>query len=43
MLINKSHHVAYRCIDAKQTVEWHQKHLDMKFVHDTSNFDDSMD
>lgn len=32
MLIRKVHHVAYRCIDAKQTVEWYQKHLDMKFV-----------
>ena len=32
MLINKIHHVAYRCIDAKQTVEWYGKHLDMKFV-----------
>ena len=26
MLIKKVHHVAYRCIDAKQTVEWYQKH-----------------
>lgn len=26
------HHVAYRCKDAKQTVEWYQKHLDMDFV-----------
>jgi catechol 2,3-dioxygenase-like lactoylglutathione lyase family enzyme len=32
MLVKKVHHVAYRCIDAKQTVEWYQKHLDMKFV-----------
>ena len=32
MLIKKVHHVAYRCIDAKQTVEWYEKHLDMKFV-----------
>jgi catechol 2,3-dioxygenase-like lactoylglutathione lyase family enzyme len=32
MLIRKVHHVAYRCIDAKQTVEWYQKHLDMNFV-----------
>lgn len=32
MLIKKVHHVAYRCIDAKQTVEWYGKHLDMKFV-----------
>lgn len=32
MLIKKVHHVAYRCLDAKQTVEWYGKHLDMKFV-----------
>jgi lactoylglutathione lyase len=32
MLIQKVHHVAYRCIDAKQTVEWYEKHLDMTFV-----------
>ncbi len=32
MLIQKVHHVAYRCIDAKQTVEWYEKHLDMRFV-----------
>jgi lactoylglutathione lyase len=32
MLIRKVHHVAYRCIDAKQTVEWYQKHLGMNFV-----------
>ncbi len=32
MLVEKVHHVAYRCIDAKQTVEWYQKHLDMKFI-----------
>jgi catechol 2,3-dioxygenase-like lactoylglutathione lyase family enzyme len=32
MLVQKIHHVAYRCIDAKETVEWYEKHLDMKFV-----------
>ncbi|MFC3532813.1 VOC family protein [Vogesella facilis] len=32
MLISKIHHVAYRCKDAKETVEWYVKHLDMKFV-----------
>jgi lactoylglutathione lyase len=32
MLIRKVHHVAYRCVDAKQTVEWYQKHLGMNFV-----------
>ena len=26
------HHVAYRCNDAKETVEWYQKYLDMKFI-----------
>jgi lactoylglutathione lyase len=32
MLIQKVHHVAYRCVDAKQTVEWYEKNLDMRFV-----------
>lgn len=32
MSIQKIHHVAYRCIDAKATVEWYEKHLGMKFV-----------
>lgn len=32
MLVEKVHHVAYRCRDAKQTVEWYEKHLKMKFV-----------
>ncbi|MCX7174674.1 MAG: VOC family protein [Proteobacteria bacterium] len=32
MPIRKIHHVAYRCVDAKQTVEWYGKHLGMKFV-----------
>jgi len=32
MLITKIHHVAYRCNDAKETVEWYEKHLDMRFV-----------
>lgn len=31
-LIQGVHHVAYRCKDAKETVEWYQKHLDMEFV-----------
>jgi len=26
------HHVAYRCRDAKLTVEWYRKHLQMDFV-----------
>ena len=30
--IRKIHHVAYRCHDAKETVEWYHKHLDMDFV-----------
>ncbi len=32
MNIRQIHHVAYRCKDAKETVEWYEKHLDMKFV-----------
>ena len=32
MQIQKIHHVAYRCKDAKETVEWYVKHLNMKFV-----------
>lgn len=31
-LIRKIHHVAYRCKDAKQTVEWYGKYLDMGFI-----------
>ena len=26
------HHVAYRCRDAKETVEWYREHLQMDFV-----------
>lgn len=32
MKIKKFHHVAYRCIDAKQTVEWYGKYLNMDFI-----------
>ncbi len=32
MKIEKIHHVAYRCKDAKQTVEWYGKMLNMDFV-----------
>ena len=32
MSIQRIHHVAYRCRDAKQTVEWYGKHLGMGFV-----------
>ena len=32
MKIEKIHHVAYRCRDAKQTVEWYRKNLNMDFV-----------
>lgn len=32
MQIKKIHHVAYRCINAKETVEWYAKHLNMQFV-----------
>lgn len=30
--IQRIHHVAYRCKDAKQTVEWYTRHLGMDFV-----------
>lgn len=32
MSIQRIHHVAYRCIDAKETVEWYGKYLGMNFV-----------
>ena len=32
MSIARIHHVAYRCVDARQTVEWYRKHLGMEFV-----------
>ena len=32
MKIQRIHHVAYRCHDVKQTVEWYRQHLDMDFV-----------
>lgn len=32
MKINKIHHVAHRCKDAKETVEWYGKYLNMDFV-----------
>jgi glyoxylase I family protein len=32
MNIKRLHHVAYRCNDAKETVEFYQKHLQMDFV-----------
>ncbi|MFO1293577.1 MAG: VOC family protein [Rubrivivax sp.] len=31
-IVRRIHHVAYRCRDAKQTVEWYRKYLDMDFV-----------
>ncbi len=31
-MIKRIHHVAYRCKDAKETVEWYGKYLDMGFV-----------
>ncbi len=31
MNIQRIHHVAYRCRDAKETVEWYQQKLDMEF------------
>ncbi|MBR9911963.1 MAG: VOC family protein [Gammaproteobacteria bacterium] len=32
MKIEQIHHVAYRCKDAKETVEWYTKNLNMEFV-----------
>ena len=32
MKIDRIHHVAYRCKDAKQTVDWYVKLLNMNFV-----------
>jgi lactoylglutathione lyase len=32
MKISRIHHAAYRCKDAKETVEWYAKNLDMNFV-----------
>lgn len=31
-LIQRIHHVAYRCKDAKETVLWYQKYLGMNFI-----------
>jgi catechol 2,3-dioxygenase-like lactoylglutathione lyase family enzyme len=31
-ITQRIHHVAYRCRDAQQTVQWYQKHLKMDFV-----------
>ena len=31
-ITQRIHHVAYRCLDAKQTVEWYGEHLQMDFV-----------
>ena len=32
MTIQRIHHVAYRCRDARETVEWYRQHLGMEFV-----------
>jgi lactoylglutathione lyase len=32
MPIQRVHHVAYRCRNAKETVDWYRKHLGMEFV-----------
>lgn len=31
-LVQGVHHVAYRCKDAKKTVEWYEKYLNMNFI-----------
>jgi catechol 2,3-dioxygenase-like lactoylglutathione lyase family enzyme len=32
MPLKKIHHVAYRCKDARETVDWYGRHLGMNFV-----------
>ena len=32
MKIEQIHHVAYRCRDARKTVQWYAKHLNMEFM-----------
>jgi catechol 2,3-dioxygenase-like lactoylglutathione lyase family enzyme len=32
MKLDRIHHVAYRCLNAKETVEWYVRHLGMDFV-----------
>ena len=32
MKIQRVHHVAYRCKNARETVEWYQKYLNMDFI-----------
>ena len=32
MIVKKIHHVAYRCHDAKETVQFYQKLLDMELL-----------
>lgn len=32
MLLKRIHHAAYRCRDARETVEWYGQHLGMAFV-----------
>ena len=32
MKIDRIHHVAYRCKDARETVLWYQKYLNMDFI-----------
>lgn len=32
MQLKRIHHAAYRCRDARETVEWYQKHLGMEYI-----------
>lgn len=32
MKVKQIHHVAYRCKDAKKTVKWYGKYLNMNFI-----------
>lgn len=36
-MLNKLHHVAYRCKDAKETVDFYTKFLNLKYSHAVTN------
>ena len=37
MLLQKLHHVAYRCTDVAETVQFYTKYLGLELVHDSPN------
>ena len=39
-MLNGVHHVAYRCKNAKETVEWYRKYLDMGMDGMFANYPD---